>query len=68
MVETEKATYRSFLLRLWQVEQNGDWLWRCSLEETGTGKQQKFVDLDALFGYLITETGTPPLAQEESKR
>lgn len=67
-METKKATYRSFLLRLWQVEQNGDWIWRCSLEETGTGWHQKFVDLEALFGYLDAETGAPPFAQEENKQ
>jgi hypothetical protein len=67
-MKTEKATYRSFLLRLWQVEQNGDWIWRCSLEETGTGRHRKFVDLQALFGYLYAETGAPPLTQEEEKR
>ncbi|MFL7837802.1 MAG: hypothetical protein ACK2T4_10745 [Candidatus Promineifilaceae bacterium] len=67
-METEKATYRSFLLRLWQVEQNGDWIWRCSLEETGTGWHRKFVDLNALFGYLSAETGTKPPAEKESKR
>lgn len=67
-METEKATYRSFLLRLWQVEQNGDWIWRCSLEETGTGCQRRFVDLEALFGYLSAETGVPPFAQKENER
>jgi len=55
------ATYRSFLLRLWQVDQNGDWVWRCSLEETGTGRYQLFVDLEALFSYLSAETDPPPL-------
>lgn len=67
-METEKAVYRSFLLRLWQVEQNGDWTWRCSLEETGTGWHQKFVDLEALFSYLNAETGASPVAQEENVR
>lgn len=67
-MDTEKVTYRSFLLRLWQVEQNGDWIWRCSLEETGTGRHQKFVDLDTLFGYLNAETGAAPCAREENKR
>lgn len=67
-METEKAAYRSFLLRLWQVEQNGDWIWRCSLEETGTGSHQNFVNLDALFSYLSIETGVLPCAQKENKR
>lgn len=67
-MEREKVTYRSFLLRLWQVEQNGDWIWRCSLEETETGWHRKFVSLDALFGYLSAETGASPCAQEENRR
>lgn len=67
-METEKATYRSFLLRLWQVEQNGDWIWRCSLEETGTNWHRKFVTLEALFGYLKAETDAPSLAQEENRQ
>ncbi len=67
-METDKATYRSFLLRLWQVEQNGDWIWRCSLEETGTDQPQNFVSLEVLFGYLNSEIGSPSLAQEENKR
>lgn len=67
-MKTEKATYRSFLLRLWRVEQNGDLIWRCSLEETGSGWHQKFVNLDALFGYLNAETGGPTSAKEENRR
>jgi hypothetical protein len=67
-MDTEKATYRSFLLRLWQVEQNGDWIWRCSLEETGTGLNHNFVNLDALFGYLSAETGAPPCHKKENIR
>jgi hypothetical protein len=67
-MKTEKATYRSFLLRLWQVEQNGDWVWRCSLEETGTDRHQQFVNLDALFGYLNAQTGGLPSAKKENTR
>ncbi|MFN2277455.1 MAG: hypothetical protein ACK2UR_07560 [Candidatus Promineifilaceae bacterium] len=67
-METEKTTYRSFLLRLWRVEQNGDWIWRCSLEETGTGWHQKFVDLEAMFDHLNAEIGAPPSAQKENKQ
>jgi hypothetical protein len=67
-MEKEKSAYRSFLLRMWQVKQNGDWIWRCSLEETGSDQQRKFVDLDALFGYLSVETGAPQFVHKENKR
>ena len=67
-MEPDKETYRSFLLRLWQVERNGDWIWRCSLEETGTGENHRFVDLEALFGFLCAETGALLVTQEEEKR
>lgn len=63
----ENVTYRSYLLRLWQVKQNGDVGWRASLEEAGTNQRHAFADLEALFRYLVTETETAvtPSEQEE---
>ncbi|MCA9954303.1 MAG: hypothetical protein KC434_06260 [Anaerolineales bacterium] len=52
----EAETYRSFLLRLWQIEQNGACTWRCSLEETGVGERQNFASLAELMVYLTTIT------------
>ncbi len=68
----EEVIFRSYLLRLWRVKQNGDWGWRASLEEAGTGQQRAFTNLDALFSYLAAvsaeaETGAAVSEQEESE-
>jgi hypothetical protein len=44
--------YRSYLLRLWPVKQNGQLTWRSSLEEVGTGNRLAFSNLDTLCQYL----------------
>ncbi|WP_420642874.1 hypothetical protein [Candidatus Leptofilum sp.] len=51
----EEAIYRSFLLRLWQVEQNGTLTWRCSLEEVATDKRRLFIDLEEMLVFLRSE-------------
>ena len=50
----DQRSYRSFLLRLWQVEQNNVATWRCSLEETGAGQRRNFASLDELIVHLRT--------------
>jgi hypothetical protein len=67
MMETDEATYRSYLLRLWQVEQNGNFTWRCSLEETRSGQCQNFASLEALLAYLLAETSEQPGVQEKEE-
>ena len=64
----DEATYRSYLLRLWQVEQNGNFSWRCSLEEARTGQRQNFASLQALLNFLWDETGAQPAALNEEKK
>jgi len=44
----EEASYRSFLLRLWSVKQNGEYTWRASLENPRTGQQHFFSNLETL--------------------
>lgn len=61
----EQAIYRSYLLRLWQVEENGSRVWRASLEETGTGKRIAFAKLEELWRYLAAETAANQREQEE---
>ena len=63
----ENITYRSYLLRLWLVKQNGDVGWRASLEEAGTNQRQAFADLEALFRYLVTETETAVITHSEQE-
>ena len=64
-MKKESVNYRSYLLRMWQVEQNGEPAWRASLEEAESGKRRAFPDLDALFSYLHAETAEGPSAKKE---
>jgi len=66
-LETNETTYRSYLLRLWQVEQNGRFAWRCSLEETRTGQRRNFASLQTLLDYLLAETSEQSTAPNEEK-
>ncbi len=45
--------YRSFLLRLWQVDTEGKRAWRFSLENSGTGERRGFGNLGELFTYFL---------------
>ncbi len=47
--------YRSFLLRLWQVDTEGKRAWRFSLENSGTGKRRGFANLGELLVFLLEE-------------
>lgn len=53
---SRKQRYLSFLLRLWQVKQNGDEAWRASLEDSHTGARQGFASLEALMKFLLQQT------------
>lgn len=44
--------YLAFLLRLWQVEENGRRVWRASLEDPHTGERRGFASLNLLTHYL----------------
>jgi hypothetical protein len=44
--------YLAFLLRLWQVEENGCRVWRASLEDPDTGERRGFASLNLLTHYL----------------
>jgi hypothetical protein len=60
-----KGAYRSYLLRLWQVKQNGEWDWRASLEEVETGKRWIFINLEMLFSFLQAEPAESSNAYKE---
>jgi hypothetical protein len=44
--------YLSFLLRLWQVQQNDSLVWRVSLESPLTGERRCFPNLESFLIYL----------------
>jgi hypothetical protein len=46
----------SYLLRLWQVERDGELVWWASLENPRTGERQAFADLAELFAFLDEKT------------
>jgi hypothetical protein len=48
--------YLSFLLRLWQVRQNGDETWRASLENPRTGERRGFANIRDLNKFLLQQT------------
>jgi hypothetical protein len=52
--------YESFLLRLWESDEDGQLIWRASLESTETGERHGFADLVSLFAYLETVCQTLP--------
>ena len=47
-----KKKYYSFLVRLWESENNGDSTWRISLESSESGEKQFFFDLDDLLCFF----------------
>ena len=47
-----KKKYRSYLLRLWMADDNGDQLWRLSLEDPFSGERRGFANLEDLCTYL----------------
>ena len=51
-MDTEETGYRSFLLRLWRVKINGEYIWRASLENPRTAQKYNFSSLEALCGFL----------------
>jgi len=47
--------YVAYLLRLWQVSEGQNAVWRASLEGPHTGERRGFATLQELFTYLETE-------------
>ncbi|MFO7682631.1 MAG: hypothetical protein R6X34_21550 [Chloroflexota bacterium] len=52
--------YFSYLLRLWETEDEAQHVWRASLEFPATGERRGFASLDELFLYLEEETSRKP--------
>lgn len=51
MAETQPR-YRAFLLRLWQEQSGGQWVWRASLEDPHTHVRKGFSRLEDLSAFL----------------
>jgi hypothetical protein len=55
----QRATYMSYLLRLWCVPGEGA-VWQASLEDPQTGERRGFASLDELFTFLRRQMGLTP--------
>jgi hypothetical protein len=60
--------YLAFLLRLWQVEQNGHSVWRASLEDPHTCERRGFPSLETLIEYLLRQTQSGEDEKQTLKR
>jgi hypothetical protein len=59
----EQKYYHSFLLRLWRAGNDGEPVWRASLEIPLSGERLGFANLGEMFAYLevqIQEINLPP--------
>ena len=52
-----KRRYISYLLRLWQVESEGELVWRASLDSPHTGQRRGFAGLAEMYAFLEQEAG-----------
>jgi hypothetical protein len=59
-----QTRYFSFLLRLWQVKQNGGRSWHASLEDPHTGERHGFTNLEMMMKFLIEQT---QIGEDEKK-
>jgi hypothetical protein len=53
----EQPVYLAYMLRLWQVNDGGNSVWRASVESPHTGERYGFVNLEMLFAFLEEKTG-----------
>jgi hypothetical protein len=53
---TGRPLYLAYMLRLWQVEGEGESFWRASLESPHTGERHGFASLETLFAFLEQHT------------
>lgn len=51
-MDSSRVNYYSYLLRLWQVQEDSGSHFRASLEDVQTGELLGFEDMDALHSYL----------------
>jgi hypothetical protein len=49
---SNRQRYLSYLLRLWQTSDDGERIWRASLETPGTGVRRGFGSIADLFDFL----------------
>ena len=65
---TQEPRYLAYLLRLWQVRDNEEMIWRASLEDPHTGERRGFAALEMLFAFLREQARTETRQQEGSPK
>lgn len=55
---TQEPRYLAYLLRRWQVRDNGEMLWCALPEDAHTGERYGFASLERLFSFLREQTCT----------
>jgi hypothetical protein len=54
--EDPETRYLSYMLRMWRTrDNNGEAVWRASLEEPGSHHTESFGDTDAMFTFLQSQ-------------
>jgi hypothetical protein len=66
-VTEPERRYVAYLLRLWQMSEEGQVGWRASLENAHTGKRQGFSSLDDMFAYVMRQTGSKCDADDQDR-
>jgi hypothetical protein len=51
-MDKNQSSYRSYLLRVWQVTSQGEISWHATLEYPQTGAIKSFADLESLVAFL----------------
>jgi hypothetical protein len=52
----KQQRYLSYLLRLWQTSDDGEQIWRASLESPGTEERLGFASIEDLIDFLRDRT------------
>ncbi len=58
-MDAELKDYRSYLIRLWQVNSEGRAVWRVMLESVQTGERWGFTELPDLCAFLQEKINMP---------
>jgi hypothetical protein len=56
VMEKDRETYTSYLLRLWPTKSGDSWVWHASLEDSRTGVRRGFISLEEMFAFLKEQT------------
>ncbi len=53
---TPRPAYYAYLIRMWTARENGEVVWRASLENPHNGERLAFASLQRLFAFLQDQT------------